>query len=150
MDTLIKIKRLSDDMDNLEHELDAFLDAFSLRGTDIFRLSSNKWRPPCDVLETKRGFVLRMEIAGVKPKDFNIIYHAGKLLINGRREHWPKEEDARYRQLELNSGYFERIIQLPKAVDTSGIKARYRDGMLEVNLPKTHGKDKQRTIIKIK
>ena len=141
--------RLADEMDHLEHELDAFFETFSLRGNDLFRFSTKKWHPPCDVLETKKEFVLRMEIAGIKAVDFNVTYASGRLAISGQREHWPQQEDVHYRQLELNSGYFERVIRLPVPVESDHIKATYRDGILEIKLPKTTGKGKSRRIIKI-
>ena len=141
--------RLADEMDHLEHELDAFFETFSLRGNDLFRVSTKKWRPPCDVLETKKSFILRMEIAGMKTKDFSVAYTAGRLTISGQREHWPQQEDAHYRQLELNSGYFERTIRLPLPVESDKIKACYRDGILEVILPKAKDKERPRRVIKI-
>ncbi len=140
---------LADEMDHLEHELDAFFETFSPRGSDLFHFSTKKWHPPCDVLETKKGFVLRMEIAGIKAADFNVTYASGRLTISGRREHWPQEEDIHYRQLELNSGYFERVIRLPVPVESDHIKATYRDGILEIKLPKSTGKGKPRRTITI-
>ncbi len=149
MKTIKSPRRLGDEMDHLEHELDAFFETFSLRGGDLLRVSAKKWRPPCDVLETKIAFILRMEIAGMKPNDFSVIYNAGRLTVSGQRDHWPQEPDTHYRQLELNSGYFERVIRLPVPVESEKIKATYRDGILEINLPKTRAKDRPRRIIKI-
>jgi len=149
MKLIRKTRRLDDEMDHLEHELDAFFDTFSLRGGDRFRVSTKKWRPPCDVLETKKEFVIRMEIAGMKTGDFSVVYDAKRLTISGQREHWPQQAHAHYRQMELNSGYFERTIRLPLPVNSEKIKASYRDGVLQVSLPKATDLDKPKRAIKI-
>ena len=90
-----------------------------------------------------------MEIAGMKLKDFSVAYSTGRLVISGQREHWPQAQDANYRQLELNAGYFERVIRLPLPVKSEKIKATYRNGILEIVLPKAKDENKPRRVINI-
>ena len=97
-------------------------------------LHSYAWSPPTDVYETENNFVLRVEAAGMRESDFTINAEDNFLVISGVRSESP--EWRAYRQMEIRFGEFSTSIELPLGVDVSKADADYKDGFLNVILPK--------------
>jgi HSP20 family protein len=92
------------------------------------------WRPPTDVYETDDCVVVKVEIAGMAEEDFAIELDGKKLLISGVR----RDPAAKlgYQQMEILYGHFETDVHLNRAIDEDRIEATYRNGFLNVRLPK--------------
>ncbi|HIE09164.1 MAG TPA: Hsp20/alpha crystallin family protein [Armatimonadetes bacterium] len=101
--------------------------------------------PPVDVIETEEGFVVRAEIAGMRPNEMEVTFEEGMLVIRGKRE-VEAPPGARFHQVEISHGRFERRIPIPGEVDVEGIKARYREGFLVVELPRPARKEREVTV----
>ena len=99
--------------------------------------AGRSWAPAVDLYETKDDLVLTMEIPGVRDKDVSVSITGDLLTIKGERrfEHDVKEQQLLH--VERAYGKFERMVQLPIPVQADKVKASYRDGVLEVRLPKT-------------
>lgn len=84
------------------------------------------------------SLVVRAELPGIDPdKDVEISLHDGMLHIRAeRREHEEHEGSAEFRS-EFRYGMFERTLSLPSGVTESEVTATYKDGILEVRLPRT-------------
>jgi HSP20 family protein len=95
---------------------------------------TNYYRPPVDVIETEKYFLVRIEIAGVNEKDFSIKFDKNALIISGFRQDPMKNHS--FHQMEISFGEFEITIHLPKQIDRDSIKAEYKIGFLEINLIK--------------
>jgi HSP20 family protein len=95
---------------------------------------SNAWRPPTDVYETDANFVVKMEIAGVKEEDLEVVIQDGLLLVNGIRS--DAVERRSYHQMDIQYGKFSVGIELPVRVNTENATAEYKDGFLTIQLPK--------------
>ena len=94
------------------------------------------WLPAVDMHETKDDLVLTVEVPGVSEKDVKVTINGDLLSIRGERR---LDDEAKERQLlhvERVHGQFERLIQLPMAVQADRVRATYRDGLLQVTLPK--------------
>lgn len=94
------------------------------------------YRPAADLYETPAGLVLRLELAGVAVEDLNIELAGQELLIRGLRRPLPPADITRVLHYEITYGRFERIFQIPLAIDPDGVQARYEQGILEVTLPR--------------
>ena len=94
------------------------------------------WLPPTDVIESARGLVVRMELAGVVRSDLRIRVEGRALIVEGLREA-PCCTGRRFRQLEMEHGAFRRIVPLPFAVTGAKAKAELADGLLQISLPRT-------------
>jgi HSP20 family protein len=92
------------------------------------------WSPPTDVYETENGYVVRVEIAGMREADFEITVEDGFLMISGSRPDVP--ERRAYQQMEIRFGKFETIVGIPGPVDLDASRADYSEGFLTVTLPK--------------
>jgi HSP20 family protein len=98
--------------------------------------SGRVWLPPVDMYATKDDLVLTLELPGVSEKDVSVSITGDLLTVKGERrfEHDVKEQDLLH--VERTYGKFERMIQLPMAVQADRVKATYREGVLEIKLPK--------------
>lgn len=94
------------------------------------------WMPVVDVYETKDDLVLSFEIPGVREDNISLSITGDLLTVKGERTFDRELNDESYRYIERVYGKFERTVQLPMPVQADKVKATYRDGVLEVRLPK--------------
>ena len=99
-----------------------------------WQVRSNVWSPPTDVYETEEAYVVRVEIAGMREEDFEILLENNTLLISGSRP--DLTERRAYQQMEIRFGKFSTALNLPTAVNTDQAQAEYKDGFLTIVLPK--------------
>ena len=97
-------------------------------------IHSYAWSPPTDVYETEASFVVRVEVAGMHEADFSINTEDNFLVISGVRSESP--EWRAYRQMEIRFGEFSTAVELPPGVDMSKAEADYKNGFLNVIIPK--------------
>jgi len=99
------------------------------------------WHPSCDVYETDDELVIKLELAGITKEDINITFVPGALVIRGSRLDNAAEDAKRfYHKIEINQGWFERIIHLPETVSDKVKSSVYKDGMLDIRLSKEKSK----------
>ena len=99
-----------------------------------WQVRANVWCPSADVYETKEGFVVKVEVAGMREEDFEVAIENNVLIISGNR---PDSNERRaYYQMEIRSGKFEIALEIPAPVEVEKAVAEYKDGFLMVHLPK--------------
>lgn len=94
------------------------------------------WTPLCDIYETEREIVLKMELPEVKKEDVLVTLENNVLSIRGERNFEEGADDGNYHRVERHYGEFTRRFALPTTVDPEGIKAEVRHGVLTLTLPK--------------
>jgi HSP20 family protein len=98
------------------------------------------WTPAMDVYETVDSLVIVLDLAGVDAEQAEVRAEPHLLVVRGmRRERHARErpdEQRSYLALEIPYGRFERSVRLPPGLDTSAARASYREGLLEITLPK--------------
>src|SRR6188474_1654835 len=94
------------------------------------------WSPAVDIHEEPKQFVVRADLPGVTPKDIEITAEKGVLALRGARNFEQKNDDGHYSRVERVSGKFVRTFTLPENVQTDAIKAQFKDGVLELTIPK--------------
>lgn len=92
------------------------------------------WQPPTDVYETDQTVIVQIEIAGMRDAEFVISLEKRTLAIGGLRQ--PPGIGGACHQLEIPSGEFVSMVELPAAIDYDRIEAEYKDGFLNIVLPK--------------
>jgi HSP20 family protein len=92
--------------------------------------------PTVDVIDRDKEIYVRAEIPGVDKKDLDISVTEDSVSIKGSVKHEEKEEKGEYYRHETSSGSFSRTMALPCDVDSSKAKATFKDGVLEMTLPK--------------
>jgi HSP20 family protein len=119
-------------MARLQRELNEL--AFGVRASVFGAGEEELWRPPVDIREREDALVLVMDLPGLSREDIDLRVDGLALTIEGERK--PKDDDGRSVRVERPVGKFRRSFRLGAPVDPSGVKASYRDGVLEVRLPK--------------
>lgn len=98
--------------------------------------SRSNWYPPVDVLEGKDSYLIRAELPGMKREDIKVEVKEGTLVLSGERKSEQPAEGVEYRHVERVNAKFWRSFSLPEAVKHDGIEAAYKDGVLEIRVPK--------------
>ena len=98
--------------------------------------TAGAWLPPVDILESKDAYLIRAELPGMKKEDFNLEVNDGSLTVSGERKPEGLSDGVEYHRSERMHGRFSRSFYLPQTVKQDGIKATYRDGILEIHVPK--------------
>lgn len=93
--------------------------------------------PKVDVVDREAEVVIKAEVPGIEKKDLDISVGEDSVTIKGSSRHEEKEEKGDYYRREISSGAFLRTVALPATVDGSRAKASFKDGVLELTLPKT-------------
>jgi HSP20 family protein len=92
--------------------------------------------PAVDVLESKDSYLIRAELPGMKREDIKVEVKDGTLILSGERKSEKPAEGVEYRHVERVGAKFWRSFSLPEAVKHDGIEASYKDGMLEIRVPR--------------
>jgi len=125
------------ELDLFRREIDSLFDRF-FEGWPFEALKGDGgWIPSIDLSETNKEYIVRAEIPGVDPKDFDISLNNNVLTIKGERKHEKETKEEDFHRIERSYGSFTRSIQLPGEVDEDKVKANYKNGVLEIILPKT-------------
>lgn len=101
------------------------------------------WRPPTDLYETEDRYIIRVEIAGMNKEEFCVSLEGNTLTISGTRPDMQLRRS--FHQVEIPFGDFKTSLELSTSIDADKVTAEYRDGFLNIHLPKA-----QPTIIQIK
>ena len=125
---------------------DLFEDAYG-RSRLLHTAPTGVWYPPVDILESKDSYLIRAELPGMKKEDFHLELEDGTLTLSGERKFEEPTNGDEYHRVERLAGKFFRSFHVPQAVKHDGIKATYRDGILEVYVPKAEeAKPRQITV----
>jgi len=98
-------------------------------------LPSGTWAPPVDVAEDTEKIHVKVEVPGMDEKDLRVNFEDGLLTVSGERQ-FERKEDRNYHRIERAYGSFVRTFSLPRTVDAGAIVASYRNGVLEIEIPK--------------
>ena len=90
-----------------------------------------------DIFEEGDNFVVKAEIPGLKKEDIEVNLTGDMITISGEKKKEEKVEKKDYYRVERSYGSFTRSFRLPKEVQTDKAKATFKDGVLEVKVPKT-------------
>lgn len=95
-----------------------------------------EWYPPVDVLESDNEYLIRAELPGMKKEDINVEVKEGTLVLTGERKSEKPADGVKYRHVERVAAKFWRSFSLPEAIKQDAIEAGYKDGVLEIRVPK--------------
>ena len=101
------------------------------------------WRPAADIYRTPEGWVVKLELAGVRQEDVNVEASGQELFVSGVRRDRFVEEGWSHHSMEIAYSHFERVIELPCDLDRAGISMEVHDGLLLVRVVTSHGEKKQ-------
>lgn len=107
------------------------------------------WTPSVDIAETPEAFEIKAELPDVKKEDVKVTVEDGELRISGERKQEKEEKSKKYHRIERSYGSFMRSFTLPENVDDSKLTAEYKDGLLNVRLPKSEKAKPKAVAVKV-
>ena len=97
---------------------------------------TNRWQPLADVYRTTDGWLIKYDLAGVRPCDVTLTIDGSRLIIQGTRRDCCVEEGCHHYRMEISYSHFERTIELPDTLERAQIATEFRHGMLLVRVQK--------------
>ena len=98
---------------------------------------SATWRPLADIRESAEMLTVKIELAGMKEEEIDVTLYEDALLVSGERHEEPEgNENVYYHEAQIRYGPFRIEVLLLLPIDREGVKARYENGFLWVDLPK--------------
>lgn len=96
-----------------------------------------EWSPVVDISEDDKEYVVKAELPEMKKEEIKINVLDDVLSISGERKYEKEEKGKKYHRVERAYGSFMRSFTLPEDADGSKVSAEYKDGVLNVRLPKS-------------
>ena len=111
-------------------------------------LPEGAWGPVVDVIEDDDNVVIRANLPGMEKDDIDLSVVGDTLTLKGEKKQESEVKEGNYYRIERSYGLFQREIPLPSAVDADKVEASYKDGVLEVKLPRKEGAKAKKISIK--
>ncbi len=130
-----------EDMARLQREVNRLFET-NERGNGTVRgnaehASTRIWAPAVDIVEDQNEIVVKAELPGLKQEDIDIELTGDTLTIKGERSFDDTERKDSYVRIERAYGTFQRSFTIGVPVQNDAVNASYKDGVLEVHLPKS-------------
>lgn len=106
-------------------------------GDPFETLASANWAPACDITETDKEYRIRVELPNVTKDDVHVTLENGILTIQGERREEKEDKGTKVHRRELSYGSFQRRFTMPEDVSEGKIDASFKNGMLEVLIPRS-------------
>ncbi len=123
------------ELKSLEDRMSRWLSR-STRPAEGSLMSAFEVAPPADVYEDENRITLKMEVPGIKQEDLDIRIDGNTLSVSGERKFEKDEKRENFRRVERQYGSFSRSFELPSSADRDNITANFKDGVLEIEVPK--------------
>ena len=109
----------------------------------------DRFVPRVDIAENDKSFEVQLAAPGMKKEDFKIELNENNLVITGERKFENEKNEKNFRRVETQYGAFSRSFRLPENVNVDKIKAAYKNGILNLEIPKVE-KPETKTLIEVK
>ncbi len=107
------------------------------------------WEPNTDVYVTDHGLVIKVELAGVRRENLEIIVEGHRVHIRGERPDGSRAPQCKFLLMSINYGPFETLLELPAGYDLGQAKAAYLNGFLRIDVPLAAPQTSKRTKVNI-
>jgi HSP20 family protein len=126
------------DLMQMREEMDRLFNQFTKRGDgEESAWIRGVWAPSVDIYESEDAFVLKAELPGFTKDDVQIELHNNRLTVRGERKQETEAKEEQYHRRERAYGRFERSFMLPTMIDADKVTANFKNGVLELRLPKS-------------
>ncbi|PJB81311.1 MAG: molecular chaperone [Acidobacteria bacterium CG_4_9_14_3_um_filter_49_7] len=132
---------LSDRLNRMFEEMSGFNPDTELTGS---------WSPAVDVSESETAIEIKADLPGMTEKDIDVTVENNTLTIKGERKFENEDKRENYHRIERQYGSFYRSFQLPNTVDVTKINADFKNGILELALPKREETKPKKISINVK
>jgi len=126
-----------EDVSTFPQQMDRlFSQYFGRAGRGEEALAPGAWTPAVDIYETDEKMVIKAELPGLKKEDIDIEVRDNTLTLKGERKFEQETQEKNYHRVERSYGSFQRSFLLPSTIRQEAIEATFKDGILEISLPK--------------
>lgn len=128
--------------DNPFRELENYLNkvqganTWPTRNKDNGELTVPDWSPKVDIKETKESYLIKAELPGVDKENVSVTLEQGVLTIRGEKRFEKEYDEEKTHRVECSYGSFVRSFSLPESVEEERVTARFKDGLLNLVIPK--------------
>ena len=135
---------------DLWREMDNLFDRFfgDMRWPE--RSTGRQFAPALDVSENDDEFVVKAELPGIDPKEVDINLTGNLLTIKGEKKDEKESKGENFHRIERSYGSFSRSFQLPCEVQEDKVEANYKNGVLDLRLPKAENAKRKSVKIEVK
>jgi HSP20 family protein len=121
----------------LQNEMSRWMNQFGGGvGATVGNGQTSTWLPAVDVWETDRELILSFDLPGIPEDKIAVELDDNVLTVSGERERTQERSEDRFYRYERRFGQFSRSVTLPAGIKEDDVKADYKDGVLEVRVPK--------------
>ena len=132
----------------LDNKIDKFFGFFP-ENLNYASSEDYEWSPAVDVNELKDHYTISMDLPGLSKSDIDISTSGDTITIKGNRERKAECKNDFYHYNEIGYGTFKRKFNIKNIVNIEGIKANFKNGVLQINLPKKEDKSQRVKSIKV-
>jgi len=125
------------DLLGIQDEINRLFDVtLGRRPFERMGLFESEWAPAVDILEDENKIVVKAELPGMTEKDIDVSILGDTLTIKGEKKKEEEKKEKHYHRLERTYGAFHRTVTLPSSVASEKTKASFKNGILEIEMPK--------------
>lgn len=140
---------------NMEREFNRLFNSFGKRlgiGESDFldEYENAVWMPLTDIKEDKDNYYVMLDLPGVSKDDVKVSYSNGQLSVSGERKQEKEARDSKFQRVERVFGRYYRSFTLPQKIKEDKIEAEFKDGQLNITVPKSEEAKPKELEIKIK
>jgi HSP20 family protein len=123
----------------MHQEMDRMFDQFLGRvpGSALAGRTGSLWlKPSVDIAEGRKAYQISVEVPGISEDEIDLSIDGDDLIISGEKRQEHEEDEEGYHRIERSYGQFRRVLSLPGDADTDRISARFKNGVLDVQVPR--------------
>jgi len=125
------------DLEAIQNEMNRMFDSSLVRwGDRDTGLLEGAWSPAIDIYDSNDNVMVKADVPGMKKDEIDVSVQGDTLIIKGEKKHEKETKEKDYVRTERFYGAFNRALRLPASVDASKVNASYKNGVLELILPK--------------
>ncbi len=126
---------------SLQREMNRIFDDF-FQGWDVAPFAGaaarlGQFHPSIDVRESEKEIRVKAELPGMDEKDIEVLLDNETLTIKGEKKEEKEDKGKSHYHVECSYGSFQRVIPLPAGIDQKKVQAQFKNGVLNISLPKT-------------
>ena len=126
-----------------------FDESFSRTAESDDDISMSAWKPSVDIYETDEAIILKAELPGIKKEDVSVEVKDNVLTLKGVRTEEKEIKEKNYYRKERAFGTFSRAFNLQHRIQPDKIKARFKDGVLKIEIPKPEEEKPKQITVKV-
>ncbi|MCC7536743.1 MAG: Hsp20/alpha crystallin family protein [Deltaproteobacteria bacterium] len=137
------------ELEDMSSRLNRMLTWPTIGGVGKESMVASTWAPAVDIVETETEYLVKAELPEVKKEDVKVVAQNGVLSLTGERRIEKEEKGKKFHRIEREYGVFSRTFQLPDDVEDTKIAAEFKDGILQVHMPKSEKAKPRAVSIKV-